>query len=36
MDYITFDVRFQQKKNAEKAADTQTLHEGCLTNVEFE
>ena len=26
----------QQKKNAEKAADTQTLHEGCLTNVEFE
>ena len=24
------------KKNAEKAADTQTLHEGCLTNVEFE
>ena len=34
--YITCDVRFQQKKNAEKAADTQNLHEGCLTNVEFE
>ena len=27
---------FNRKKNAEKAADTQTLHEGCLTNVEFE
>jgi hypothetical protein len=36
IDYITCDVRFQQKKNAEKAADTHTLHEGCLTNVEFE
>ena len=36
IDYITCDVRFQQKKNAEKAADTQTVHEGCLTNVEFE